>query len=60
MDKTFPAVIKEEIFNEFKMGEGHDVLWKCDGGGYRAHKFVLAMSSQYLKVRYSLFKNSNF
>ena len=51
MDKTFPAVIKEEIFNEFKMGEGHDVLWKCDGGGYRAHKFVLAMSSQYLKVR---------
>merc|ERR1712228_380699 len=43
-DRSFPAVIQEEILDSFKTGFGHDTVWKCEGGCYLAHKFVLAMS----------------
>ena len=50
-DRTFPAVVQEEIFNDYKMGGGYDAVWMCEGGRYRVHKLILAMSSAFLRVR---------
>lgn len=49
-DKVFPQSIKEGILIELKQGDDHDMVWQCNGGIYKAHKLILASSSEFLKV----------
>merc|ERR1712200_398993 len=38
-----------EIQRRFLTMEGYDALWKCEGGVFKVHKFVLSIYSSYLK-----------
>jgi len=48
-NSQFPLFIKGEIQRRFLTMEGYDALWKCEGGVFKVHKFVLSIYSSYLK-----------
>ena len=49
-DRTFPAIVMEELVAEYRTANRYDTIWKCQGGGrYKVHKLVLALSSPLLK-----------
>ena len=51
-DKTFPAIVLEEILDSFRLCTGTDAVWQCgDGVNYRVHRVILALNSSLLKVR---------
>ena len=52
-DKSFPAVVEEEIVSSLRQGLGFDAVWKCEGATYKVHRLILAASSLYLKVLFN-------
>jgi len=45
----FPLFIQQEIQRRFFTMEGHDAFWKCNGGVFKMHKFVVSLFSPYIK-----------
>jgi hypothetical protein len=45
-----PLWFQEEMMQILITGAGFDLIWKCKGGNFRAHKFVLAAHSEQLRV----------
>jgi len=48
-DKTYPAIVQEEILHEYRTASRYDAIWKCNGGRYKVHRFVLALASPFLR-----------
>merc|ERR1719192_2536538 len=48
-DRTFPAILTEELVAEYRTATRYDTIWKCQGGRYKVHKLVLALSSPLLR-----------
>merc|ERR1719499_1155874 len=53
-DKTYPAIVQEEILHEYRTASRYDAIWKCNEGRYKVHKFILAMASPFLRDLLSL------
>ena len=49
-DRTFPAILTEELVAEYRTATRYDTIWKCQGGRYKVHKLVLALSSPLLSA----------
>ena len=48
-DRTFPAIVTEELVAEYRTANMYDTVWRCQGGRYKVHKLVLALSSPLLR-----------
>lgn len=48
----FGETIQPELVAKVQTGEDYDAVWKCDGGVFKVHKAVLAISSPYFKVSF--------
>jgi len=48
-DKTYPAIVQEEILHEYRTASRYDAIWKCNEGRYKVHRFVLALASPFLR-----------
>ena len=48
-DRTFPALLAEEVVGEYRTAGRYDAIWKCQGGRYKVHRLVLALASPFLR-----------
>lgn len=47
-DRTFPALLAEELVAQYRTASRYDAVWKCQDGRYKVHRLVLAACSPFL------------